>query len=50
MNGGGFDLPVLHYRALLHGVSAPRYWESGDDDQGFRWNNYLNRFHARIPT
>ena len=22
-NGGGFDLPVLHYRALLHGVSAP---------------------------
>ena len=46
-NGGGFDLPVLHYRALLHGVSAPRYWESGDDDQGFRWNNYLNRFHAR---
>ena len=46
-NGGGFDLPVLHYRALLHGVSAPRYWESGDDDQSFRWNNYLNRFHAR---
>ena len=46
-NGGGFDLPVLHYRALLHGVSAPRYWESGDDDQSFRWNNYINRFHAR---
>ena len=46
-NGGGFDLPVLHYRALLHGVAAPRYWESGDDDQSFRWNNYLNRFHAR---
>ena len=46
-NGGGFDLPVLHYRALLHGVSAPRYWDSGDDDQSFRWNNYLNRFHSR---
>ena len=46
-NGGGFDLPVLHYRAMLHGVRAPRYWESGDDDQGFRWNNYLNRFHYR---
>ena len=46
-NGGGFDLPVLHYRALLHGVSAPRYWDSGDDDPNFRWNNYLNRFHAR---
>ena len=46
-NGGGFDLPVLHYRAMLHGVSAPRYWEPGDDDPSFRWNNYLNRFHAR---
>ena len=46
-NGSGFDLPVLHYRALLHGVAAPRYWESGDDDPSFRWNNYLNRFHAR---
>ena len=46
-NGGGFDLPVLHYRALLHGVPAPRYWETGDDDTSFRYNNYLNRFHAR---
>lgn len=46
-NGGGFDLPVLHYRALLHGVSAPRYWEHGDEDQSFRWNNYLSRFHHR---
>lgn len=46
-NGGGFDLPVLHYRALKHGVSAPRYWETGDNDNGFRWNNYLSRFHAR---
>ena len=46
-NGGGFDLPVLHYRALLHGVSAPRYWKAGDDDPAFRWNNYLNRFHSR---
>ena len=46
-NGGGFDLPVIHYRSLLHGVSAPRYWETGDDDTSFRWNNYLNRFHAR---
>ncbi len=46
-NGGGFDLPVIHYRSLLHGVPAPRYWETGDDDTSFRWNNYLNRFHAR---
>lgn len=46
-NGGGFDLPVIHYRALRHGVPAPRYWETGDDDSSFRWNNYLNRFHYR---
>jgi len=46
-NGGGFDLPVLHYRALLHGISIPRYWDTGDEDNSFRWNNYLNRFHWR---
>jgi predicted PolB exonuclease-like 3'-5' exonuclease len=46
-NGSGFDLPVLHYRALRHGISAPRYWETGDSDQSFRWNNYLSRFHSR---
>lgn len=46
-NGSGFDLPVLHYRSLLHGVSAPTYWETGENQQGFRWNNYLSRFHYR---
>jgi predicted PolB exonuclease-like 3'-5' exonuclease len=46
-NGSGFDLPVLHYRALRHGVSAPRYWDTGDDDRSFKWNNYLGRFHWR---
>ncbi|MEM8815342.1 MAG: 3'-5' exonuclease [Pseudomonadota bacterium] len=46
-NGSGFDLPVLHYRALRHGVQAPRYWEMGDNDRDFKWNNYLNRFHWR---
>ncbi|MDP7296188.1 MAG: 3'-5' exonuclease, partial [Gammaproteobacteria bacterium] len=39
-NGSGFDLPVLHYRALLHGIQAPLYWETGDDIQSFRYNNY----------
>ena len=46
-NGGGFDLPVLHYRALKHGVQAPRYWEMGEGDRDFKWNNYLSRFHWR---
>ncbi|MFA5959099.1 MAG: 3'-5' exonuclease [Tatlockia sp.] len=46
-NGSGFDLPVLHYRALLHGIAAPVYWEHGENESHFRWNNYLNRFHYR---
>jgi predicted PolB exonuclease-like 3'-5' exonuclease len=46
-NGGGFDLPVLHYRALKHGIQAPRYWETGDSDRDFKWNNYINRYHSR---
>ncbi|MDX1516975.1 MAG: 3'-5' exonuclease, partial [Woeseiaceae bacterium] len=46
-NGGGFDLPVLHYRALRHGIQAARYWEVGDNDRDFRWNNYQSRYHWR---
>jgi len=46
-NGGGFDLPVLNYRAMIHGVRCPRYWETGDNDREFRYNNYLNRYHGR---
>lgn len=46
-NGAGFDLPVLHYRAMKHGIAAPRYWESGDNDRDFRYNNYLSRYHWR---
>jgi hypothetical protein len=46
-NGAGFDLPVLHHRALFHGVSAPRYWEVGEHDRDFRYNNYLSRYHWR---
>ncbi|HEX7417427.1 MAG TPA: 3'-5' exonuclease [Steroidobacteraceae bacterium] len=46
-NGSGFDLPVLNYRALGAGVQAARYWETGDADSAFRWNNYLSRYHWR---
>ena len=35
------------HSALLHGVPAPRYWDTGEDDAAFRYNNYLNRFHWR---
>jgi 3'-5' exonuclease len=46
-NGSGFDLPVLTYRALLAGVQARRFWETGGDDPAFRHNNYLSRYHWR---
>ncbi len=46
-NGGGFDLPVLHYRAMVHGVAAGRYWDQGEDDRDFKWNNYISRYHQR---
>jgi len=46
-NGSGFDLPVIHYRALYNSVVSKRYWETGDTDREFKWNNYANRFHWR---
>jgi 3'-5' exonuclease len=46
-NGSGFDLPVLNYRALRHGINAHTYWEVGESDRDFRYNNYLSRYHWR---
>lgn len=50
-NGSGFDLPVLHCRALVNHVQAPRYWEMGEsqenDSREFKWNNYISRYHMR---
>jgi 3'-5' exonuclease len=46
-NGSGFDLPVLHYRGLRHGVEASKYWDLGEDDREFKWNNYISRYHMR---
>ncbi len=46
-NGGGFDLPVLNHRALIHGVTAAKFWDWGDDDRDFKFNSYLGRYHTR---
>jgi predicted PolB exonuclease-like 3'-5' exonuclease len=46
-NGSGFDLPVLHYRAMLHGIAGSSYWDTGENDREFKFNNYLSRFHTR---
>ncbi len=46
-NGSGFDLPVLHYRALVNKVVASHYWENGDSIRDFKYNNYRSRYHER---
>ncbi len=50
-NGSGFDLPVLNYRGLIHGVQANKYWDMGEggdhDSREFKWNNYIARYHLR---
>lgn len=43
-NGSGFDLPVLHYRALKHAIAAPKYWQTDGDA---KWDNYLGRYGFR---
>ncbi len=40
-NGRGFDVPVLKYRAMAHGLSCPRWFTEGD-----KWNNYDTRFSS----
>jgi len=46
-NGSTFDLPVLHYRAMVHGIAGCCYWDQGDLDRDFKFNNYLARYHTR---
>ena len=31
----------------MHGVQARRYWDMGEDDREFKWNNYISRYHTR---
>jgi predicted PolB exonuclease-like 3'-5' exonuclease len=38
-NGRTFDFPVLKYRAMKYGVSAPWLYKIGD-----KWNNYSQRY------
>jgi len=46
-DGSNFDFPVIHYRALKNSISAPAYWEMGQNNADFRHDNYLNRQHQR---
>lgn len=38
-NGRTFDLPVLRYRAMVHGIQAKWLYSSGD-----KWNSYMSRY------
>ena len=40
-NGRNFDMPVLEFRAMKYGISAPWLHRSGD-----KWNNYFSRYSA----
>ncbi|MDE2148414.1 MAG: 3'-5' exonuclease [Gammaproteobacteria bacterium] len=46
-NGSGFDLPVMHYRALIHGIAAPRYWDTGHFERESKWDSYIGRYQFR---
>ena len=46
-DGSGFDLPVIHYRSLKNNISAPDYWEKGDNNNSFQQENYLSRYHDK---
>jgi predicted PolB exonuclease-like 3'-5' exonuclease len=46
-NGGGFDLPVLSYRAMMCSGCAAKFWDQGEDDREFKFNNYIGRYHSR---
>jgi predicted PolB exonuclease-like 3'-5' exonuclease len=46
-NGSVFDLPVIHHRALMRGVVGAQYWDTGEENRDFRYNNYLGRYHSR---
>lgn len=46
-NGAQFDLPVILFRAMYHGLSAPSLFDQGEIDLQRRYNNYQNRYHQR---
>lgn len=46
-NGSQFDLPVILFRAMYHGLSAPGLFDQGEIDSQKRYNNYQNRYHHK---
>ncbi|MEB3767440.1 3'-5' exonuclease [Acinetobacter sp. MD2] len=46
-NGLQFDLPVILFRSMLHGLSAPNLFDQGEIDRQKRFSNYQNRYHQQ---
>lgn len=46
-NGRQFDIPVILYRCLYHGISAPSLFEQGEWNPQKKYNNYQNRYHTQ---
>ncbi len=44
-NGRMFDLAVLKYRAMVHGLSAPRFFDTSN-----KWENYTQRYAEGFHT
>ena len=44
-NGRTFDVPVLKYRAMVHGLSAPRFFDTSN-----KWENYTQRYAEGYHT
>jgi hypothetical protein len=40
-NGSGFDLPVIQYRAMVHGLAAPEFYRVGGERER---NSYTRRY------
>jgi hypothetical protein len=47
-NGRGFDLPVLEFQALKHGLSLPRYFAAGESRQTYRGSRYSDAYHIDL--
>ena len=40
-------MPVINHRSLKHGVPCKTYWDVGETNRDFRYDNYQNRWHLR---
>ena len=47
-NGGGFDLPVLRYRGMKHGIAAPGFYRTSGERQNASYGNRYHDLHVDV--